>query len=78
MMARMALPPRVNPIGRPSKGDRAEIMCRALLPVYEEIRRRAADRGMSISQYTADVLAQHVGRDDLVRELDREVLPTTA
>jgi hypothetical protein len=75
-MARMPL--RSRPIGRPSKGDRGEIKCRALLPVYEEIRRRAADRGMSISQYAADVLAQHVGRDDLVRELDQEVLPTTA
>ncbi len=31
---------------------------------------------MSMSQYAADVLAQHVGRPDLVRELnDREVLP---
>jgi len=31
---------------------------------------------MSISQYIADVLAHHVGRADLVRDLgDREVLP---
>jgi hypothetical protein len=33
--------------------------------------------GMSVSQYLADVLAEHVGRPDLVRELGRheEVLP---
>jgi hypothetical protein len=40
-----------------------------MAPVYDEIKRRAADRGLSISQYAADVLAQHVGRSDLVREL---------
>ena len=68
----MPYTPRTRPIGRPSKGDRAEIKCRAMLPVYDEIKRRAADRGQSISQYAADVLAQHVGRDDLARELIRE------
>lgn len=65
----MAYTPRTRPIGRPSKGDRVEIKCRAMAPVYDEIKRRAADRGLSISQYAADVLAQHVGRSDLVREL---------
>lgn len=57
-------------MAQPHKGDRAQIMCRPVLPVYEEIRARAAARGMSMSQYAADVLAQHVGRADLVRELD--------
>lgn len=63
-------------MAQPHKGDRAQIMCRPVLPVYEEIRRRASARGMSMSQYAADVLAEHVGRPDLVRELAaREGLP---
>ncbi|ORB60678.1 toxin-antitoxin system [Mycolicibacterium tusciae] len=63
-------------MAQPHKGDRAQIMCRPVLPVYEEIRARAAALGMSMSQYAADVLAQHVGRADLVRELERrEGLP---
>jgi hypothetical protein len=75
-MAAMAYIPRTRPIGRPSKGDRAEIMCRAALPVYQELRRRASDLGLPLSQYVADVLAQHVGRDDLVLELtQREESP---
>lgn len=65
----MAYPPRVNPIGRPSKGDRGRINCRLAQPVHEEVRRRAAALGIPMSQYMADVLAQHVGRADLVREL---------
>ena len=63
-------------MAQPHKGDRAQIMCRPALDVYAEIRSRASARGMSMSQYAADVLAQHVGRPDLVRDLgDREVLP---
>ncbi|AOS95142.1 MULTISPECIES: hypothetical protein [Mycobacterium avium complex (MAC)] len=63
-------------MAQPHKGDRVLIGVRPTLPVYDEVRRRAAALGMSMSQYAADVLAQHVGRPDLVRELnDREVLP---
>ena len=35
----------------------------------------AADRGMSVSQYVADLLAIQAGHPELVRELDKEVLP---
>lgn len=63
-------------MAQPHKGDRAQIMARPVQPVYEEIQRRAQARGMSNSQYAADVLALHVSRPDLVRELgDRDVLP---
>jgi len=62
-------------MAQPHKGDRAQIMCRPRLPVYEEIRRRAAESGLSMSQYVADLLATHVGMPELVRELDKEVLP---
>lgn len=58
-------------MAQPHKGDRAQIMCRPLLPVYEEVRARATAKGISMSQYAADVLAEHVGRPDLVRELSR-------
>jgi predicted HicB family RNase H-like nuclease len=43
--------------------------------VSDLIKQRAAARGISISQYVADVLATHVGRTDLVRELDKEPMP---
>lgn len=63
-------------MAQPHKGDRAQIMCRPALPVYEDIRARAAARGMSMSQYVADVLALYTGHADLVRDLgEREVLP---
>lgn len=59
-------------MAQPHKGARALIAARPAQPVYEEIRRRAADLGISISQYASDVLAAHIGRPDLVRELDKE------
>jgi predicted DNA binding CopG/RHH family protein len=62
----------------PHKGDRELIGARPLRPVYEAVKNNAADRGISISQYVADVLAVHVGRPDLVRALGQEVLPVSA
>ena len=45
-------------------------------PVWEAVHTRATAAGLSASQYLADLLALHVGRTDLVRELDeREGLP---
>jgi hypothetical protein len=40
-------------------------------PVWEAVHVRAAAAGVSVSQYLADMLALHVGRPDLVRELDK-------
>jgi hypothetical protein len=57
------------------KGDRAQIMARPDRIVYDIIRREAAERGIPMGQYVADVLAAHVGHPELVRELDKEVLP---
>lgn len=63
-------------MAQPHKGDRVLIGVRPTLPVYNEVRRRAAELGMSMSQYAADVLAEHVGRPDQVRDLnDRKALP---
>lgn len=57
-------------MAQPHKGSRTLIASRPVQPVYEAIRDLAAAQGLSISQYVADVLARHVGRSDLVRELD--------
>ncbi|MEV0344031.1 toxin-antitoxin system [Nocardia sp. NPDC050713] len=51
------------------KGKRAQVGPRLALEVFEEVQKRAAANGMSISQYVADVMAIHVGRRDLVLEL---------
>lgn len=61
-------------MAQPHKGDRVLLACRPPAVVYDDVRRRAAARGLSISQYVADLLAEHVGRPDLVRE-HSEVLP---
>ncbi len=58
-----------------NKGDRAQIMARPDRAVYDIVRHEAAARGIPMGQYVADVLAIHVGRPELVRELDKEVLP---
>lgn len=47
-------------------------MCRPAEPVYDEAKAEAAKRGISLSQLVADVLANRYGREDLVRELDKE------
>lgn len=60
------------------KGDRAQIMTRPDRVVYEIVKREAAQRGIPpMGQYVADVfLAAHVGHPpELIRELDKEVLP---
>jgi hypothetical protein len=50
-------------------------MCRPAELVYNEVRAEAAERGISMSQLVADVLAHRYGRDDLIRELHKEVMP---
>ena len=60
---------------RPRKGDRVELLTRPERLVSEKIKQQAADRGMSVSQYVADLLSIQAGHPELVRELDKEVLP---
>ncbi|MCV7316207.1 MULTISPECIES: toxin-antitoxin system [Mycobacteriaceae] len=64
-------------MAQPNKGQRRQITPRLAAEVYAEVQRRAQERGMSTSQYVADVMAAHVGRPDLIRELNRteEALP---
>lgn len=63
-------------MGQPHKGERMLLQTRPVRPVWEAVHTLAAQAGVSVSQYVADLLAEHVGRPDLVREVgQREVLP---
>lgn len=53
-------------MAQPHKGDRELTQSRLARDVYNEVKQRAGDKGVSISQYIADVMAMHVGRPDLV------------
>lgn len=59
------------------KGERGQISTRPALVVYEAVKSKAAELGIPMGQYVADVLAEHTGHPELVRELnkEREVLP---
>lgn len=59
-------------VGRPHKGDRVLLQSRPAREVWYAVRIAASEAGVSVSQYVADLLAQHVGRPDLVRELDNQ------
>jgi predicted DNA-binding ribbon-helix-helix protein len=65
-------------MAQPHKGDRVVTITRLVQPVHDDVRRAAAERGLSISQYIADVMAAHTGHSELVRELRQEVLPQSA
>jgi predicted DNA binding CopG/RHH family protein len=59
------------------KGPRKQVATRIPDDVFAEIRGRSTERGLSMSQFIADILSAAVGRPDLVRELnsDQESLP---
>ncbi|MGW5312905.1 toxin-antitoxin system [Nocardia thailandica] len=58
-----------------SKGKRAQVGPRLARDVFDEVQRRAEANNMSMSQYVADVMAIHVGRPDLVLELEKPRRP---
>lgn len=59
-------------MAQPHKGDRLLLQTPQLPPsVCEAVQARAAAAGLPVSQYLADVLALHVGRPDLVRDLGK-------
>lgn len=66
---------RIGYMAQPHKGQREQIKVRADASVYVRLREMAAERGTSVSQLSADLLAIAVGRPEAVRELDKEVLP---
>ncbi|ASL14568.1 hypothetical protein MYCOZU2_02151 [Mycobacterium intracellulare subsp. chimaera] len=51
------------------------LQSRPVREVWDAVHARAAEAGTSVSQYVADLLAEHVGRPDLIRETQREALP---
>lgn len=60
-------------MGQPHKGDRLLLQStQSPLAVREAVHARAMAAGLPDSQYLADVLALHVGRPDLVRDLDKQ------
>jgi len=60
-------------MGQPHKGDRLLLQStQSPLAVREAVHARATTAGLPDSQYLADVLALHVGRPDLVRDLDKQ------
>ncbi|MBP2527493.1 MULTISPECIES: hypothetical protein, partial [Rhodococcus] len=64
-----------------SKGSRRAPTIRLPEEVIEKLQQGRMEAGTSsFSQYVSDVLAIHVGRPDLARELNnsQEVLPLTA
>lgn len=64
-------------MGQPHKGDRLLLQStQSPLAVREAVHARATAAGLPDSQYLADVLALHVGRPDLVRNVGKgEGLP---
>lgn len=62
-------------MAQPHKGDREQIKVRAAAVVYARLREMAAERGTSVSQLSADLLAIAVGHPEAVLELNKEVLP---
>lgn len=59
------------------KGDRAQIMVPIAGIVYAELSRLAAHYNTSVSQLSADLLAEATGHPDLVREVHQgALLPT--
>ena len=58
-------------MAQPHKGARGQISTRPALTVYETVKAAAAELGIPIGQYVADVLAAHTGHPELVRELTK-------
>ena len=63
-------------MAQPHKGSRVVTVTRLAQPVWADVQQAAAARGISISQFVADVVALYTGHADLVRDLgEPEVLP---
>ena len=65
--------------GRPSKGERGAHMVKLHQAVTQRLVRKARKAGASsVSQYTADVLALHVGLPEYVVELNQTTIDSTS
>lgn len=56
-------------MAQPHKGNRHLVQSRIPDPAYAEIKLRAAEAGLSVSQYVADLMCLCVGKPDQVRAL---------
>lgn len=64
--------------GRPSLGERMRVPVRMPSEVYEALRVEAKSRGISMSQYMADLAAVHLGLPQAALKLDvQEAIPAT-
>ncbi|OBB14671.1 hypothetical protein A5731_13005 [Mycolicibacterium conceptionense] len=64
---------------QPYKGERRPVLVRPVDEVFAELEKLRQEAGVkSMSQYIADLLAMHVGRPELARELNQEVLQISA
>lgn len=62
--------------GRPSFGARMRVPVRMAPEVYEALRVEAKSRGVSMSQYMADLAAINLGLPEAVFQLnDQEAIP---
>lgn len=52
-----------------------DVTVRVPVPVRQAVEAAAAEHGVSRSMYLADVICAHVGRPDLIRRLNKEVVP---
>lgn len=65
--------------GRPSKGERGAHMVKMHQDVTRRLVRKARRAGASsVSQYTADVLAAHVGLPEYIVELNQTRIASTS
>ena len=60
------MPPQRTYGGRKSKGDRQPLLSRVPSPIADAVRDCAEERGMTLSDYIASVLARDVGLSELV------------
>ena len=74
------MPPKRTYGGRKSKGDRQPLLSRVPSPIADAVRDCADERGMTLSDYIASVLARDVGLSALVPQASihhNEELPIT-
>lgn len=65
-------------MGRKSKGERGLVICRPSLRLSEAVRAEARKRNLSISDYAASALAEHLGMpEEAPIQPERAQLPMT-
>ena len=63
--------------GRPSKGDRRMVGSRMPVSEVDKLHAVAAARGVTVSDYVANLVLAHLSHVDLQSIPDQEILPIT-